>query len=182
MSTNNLALQAAGFIGTWEADVPTARSVLDEGAAALLTGDASLAGQLIPLEAVLSRTHPDDRGWLYERICRARRTGGSLSAEFRVLTEAGDVRWILNRGNLAPDETGTMHGYGVFLDTTDSHRSPFLPIEPVELRETDPLLVAADRYIEAHAAISQTGFRKLRRLSEMMLFEIGHTLADRTRF
>lgn len=181
MFANNPALQAAGFIGTWQADVPTARSVLDEGAAALLVGDAELAGQLIPLEAVLCRVHSDDRLWLYERICRARRTGGSLSAEFRIVTETGDMRWILNRGNLAPDETGTMHGYGVFIDTTDSHRSPFWPIEPVEFRETDPLIVAADHYVEAHAAISQTKHGKLRRLSELMLFEIGRALAGRTR-
>lgn len=181
MSANGLALRAAGIVGTWETDVPAAVSFLDEGAAALLAGDVGLAGQALPLEVALGRTHPDDRSWVFGRIRQARQTGGPISAEFRIVTETGDVRWILNRGSLAPDRAGAMHGYGAYIDTTDSHRGPFLSAQPAETNEADPLIVAADRYIEAHAALGQTGYRKLRRLSELTLFEIGRALAERTR-
>lgn len=175
------ALQAAGFIGTWDTDVPAGLSVLDEGAAQMLAGNAGLAGQLVPLDVALGRTHPDDRGWLFDRIRRVRQAGGPVSAEFRILTDTGDVRWILNRGCLAPDERGAMHGCGAYIDTTDSHCSLSLPDHPIEIYETDPLIVAVDRCIAAHAAIDRVGDRGLRRLSDMMLFAIGRTLAGRTR-
>ncbi|MCJ2139085.1 PAS domain-containing protein [Methylobacterium sp. E-066] len=177
----NPALQAAGLVGTWDTDVPAGRSVLDEGAADLLAGDGGLAGQPMPLDIALRRMHPDDRGWVFDRIRRVRETGGSFSAEFRVLTGTGEVRWVLNRGTLAPDETGVMHGRGAYIDTTDTHRGSFLPDHPIEMHETDPLIVAADRCIAAHAAIGLVGDRKLQRLSDMMLFAIGRTLAGRTR-
>jgi hypothetical protein len=175
----NLALQAAGFIGTWDTDVPAARSILDEGAAALLAGDASLAGQPLPLEVALHRTHPDDRDWLFERIYRARRTGGPVSAEFRVLTEPGEIRWVLDRGGLAPDETGAMHGCGVFIDTTDSHRGPFWPSDVVEPQAVDLLDTAVEHYLAAHAVITRTNQARVQQLSHALLMEIGRVLARR---
>ncbi len=48
------ALRAAGLIGTWGTSVAAGRSVLDHGAAELLAGNASLAGQPLPLEAALA--------------------------------------------------------------------------------------------------------------------------------
>lgn len=171
------ALRAAGFIGVWDTNVPSASSILDEGAAALLAGDIGLAGQPLALEVALARTHPEDRDWVFERIRRVRQTGGPVSAEFRVLTGTGEVRWVLNQGSLAPDETGAMRGRGAYIDTT-SHRAPtFLPSRPIELPEIDPILSAADRCLEAHTAISLTGHRRLRQLSDLMLFEIGQILA-----
>lgn len=179
MSANHLALQAAGIVGTWETNVPAALSILDEGAAALLAGDVRLAGRPIPLETALSRTHPDDRGWVFERIRQARQAGGPISVEYRILTGTGDVRWILNRGCLRPNETGAMHGWGTYIDTTDSHLDPFLPADMVEPPEDDPLIVAADHYLQAHAAIISTGHPRLRQLSDLTLREIGLALAQR---
>jgi hypothetical protein len=147
----------------------------------LLAGDAVLAGQPVPMEIALRRMHPDDHAWVFDRIRRARHTGGAFSAEFRVLTGTSEVRWVLNRGSLAPDETGAMRGRGAYIDTTDTHRSPFLLNHAVEMRETDPLMVAADRCIQAHTAIDRLGDRGLRRLSDLMLLAIGRTIARRTR-
>jgi len=178
-STISPALLAAGFVGTWATDVPAALSVLDEGAARLLAGDAGLAGRRLPLEVALRRTHPEDREWLFERIHRVRLTGGPVSAEFRVLTEQNDVRWVLNRGSLVPDEAGVMRGCGMYIDTTDNHPSFFLPIDATEMSQTDPLIIAVDRSLEAHAAIVRTGHKRLRGLSDVMLREIGRTLARR---
>ena len=52
------ALQAAGFVGTWDTDVPAGRSVLDAGAATLLAGNPSLAGQPPSLPPAPRRVHP----------------------------------------------------------------------------------------------------------------------------
>jgi hypothetical protein len=174
------ALRAAGVIGIWETNGLAGLSVLDAGAAKLLAGDADLAGHPIPLETALRRTHSDDRDWVFERVRRAHRTGGPVSAEFRVLTETGQVRWLLNRGSLAPDETGAMRGLGAYIDTTDSHTSSFLSSEPTAHMETDPLNAVADRCMEARVAIDRIGHQKLRQLSDLLLFEVGRLLARRS--
>lgn len=175
------ALKAAGLIGVWSTNVPAALSVLDEGAASILAGDASLANLPLSLETALKQTHPTDQGWVFERIRRVRQTGGSFSAEFRVVTTSGEVRWVLNRGILAPDDTGTMRGCGVYIDTTDSHTAPAIPGDLIEIPESDPVIAAADYSLEAHTAIVRTGHQRLRRLSERLLTEIGFVLARRQR-
>lgn len=175
------ALRAAGFIGVWNTDVPAALSVLDEGAASIMAGDIHLAGKPLPLEVALKQAHPMDRTWVFQRIRRVRQTGGSFAAEFRVLNADGGVRWVLTRGILAPDDAGTMRGRGVYIDTTDSHQGPFLRGDLIEIPEADPLIFAADRTLEAHSAITQTGNGKLRQLSERLLAEIGYALARRMR-
>ena len=173
------ALRAAGLIGTWGTNVAAGRSVLDEGAAAVLAGNAALAGQPLPLEAALARTHPEDRNWVFERIRRVRQTGGSFSAEFRILTETRGVRWVLCRGALVRDDTGAMQGRGAYIDTTDAHRDTFIPAAAHDHNVEDPLIVAADRCIEAHTALGQGEHVDLQRLSETLLFGIGRRLAQR---
>lgn len=119
---NDLALQAAGLVGTWSTDVPTQLSVLDDGAAALLAGDAGLAGQPLPSGIALRSTQPDDRDWVFMHIRRMRSTGGPFAAEFRVETATKDVRWVLTLGSLAPERDGTMRGRGCYIDTTGTLR------------------------------------------------------------
>ena len=181
IAASDPALRAAGIIGIWDTNVPAGLSVLDEGAARLLAGNVDLAGRPIPLDIALGRTHPDDRDWVFDRIRRVRRTGGSTSTEFRIVTETGEVRWILNRGYLAADANGVMRGRGAYIDTTDSHRGPFLVVGAEQPDKPDPLIEAVDRCIDAHKAVARVGDRGLLRLSELMLFEIGRTIAQRIR-
>jgi hypothetical protein len=173
------ALHAAGVIGVWNTNVVAGRSILDEGAATLLAGNASLAGHPIPMEIALGCTHPEDRAWVFERIRIVRQTGGPFSAEFRVLTSTADVRWVLNRGALTRDGAGTMTGLGAYIDTTDSHRSPFITPTSVDQETDDPLLLAADRCLAAHAALQSGGHVDLRLRTEMLLSGIGRALARR---
>ena len=174
------ALSAFGFVGAWETNVPAGRSVLDAGASGVMAGDASLAGKPLTLDAALARIHPEDRGWVFERIARVRETGGAFSADFRIVTEAGDVRWIRNRGHLARTEAG-MHGYGAFFDVTDTR--PKLDVLPrptlLVLPPTDPLEQAADQILAARMAIDRTGQTRLRTLVDTLLLEVGRALARR---
>lgn len=177
--TTDTALIAAGFVGTWNTNVVAGRSILDEGAASLLAGNISLAGKPLPLEAALACTHPEDRTWVFERIRQVRQTGGPFSAEFRVITATGDIRWVLNRGTLVHDHTGMMQGSGAYIDTTDTHAGAFIPAASLPQIKDDPLITAADRCIEAHAAIQRSDRPDLRYLTEALLSGIGRALAQR---
>ncbi|MGU3326937.1 PAS domain-containing protein [Methylobacterium mesophilicum] len=172
------ALTAAGFVGFWNTNVTAGRSRLDEGAAALLAGNPSLAGEHLPMEVALGRIHTDDKGWVFERIRRVRQTGGSFSAEFRVVTETG-IRWVLNRGTLVPDDSGRMQGQGAYIDTTDAHSDVFMPAASLNHVVEDPLIAAADRCLEMHSTLKRGDYPDLRRLTEMLLVGFGRSLALR---
>ncbi len=58
----NQSLRSAGLIGTWSTDVPAGRSILDEGAARLLAGDAGLAGLAVPRKALCAACTPTIAG------------------------------------------------------------------------------------------------------------------------
>ncbi|MCJ2081857.1 hypothetical protein MKK49_11365 [Methylobacterium sp. J-090] len=77
------------------------------------------------------------------------------------------------------DTTGLMHGYGAYIDTTETRRaSPFTPVPEVST-DADPLHLAADHCIRAHAAIRRSGDTYLAVLVDMLLFRIGRILARR---
>jgi hypothetical protein len=179
-STADPALQAAGFVGTWDTDVPAGRSVLDGGAAALLAGNQSLAGQPLPLDVALGRIHPEDRDWVFGKIRRARQTGGPVSLEFRVVTGTGETRWILNRGWLAPDAAGALRGRGAYIDVTDLHGRSAPTDAPAGEPAPEHLDAAADHCLQAHAALGRHGDAYLRMISGMLLLGIGRALARRT--
>lgn len=168
------ALEAAGIIGTWQTDVAAGRSILDDGAAALMAGDAGLAGKPLTLDVALGRIHPDDRDWVFAQIRRARRAGGPFAAEFRVHGPDG-VRWVLNQGRLPEEGTGGL-GYGTYIDTTHRHRDP---AEGPDAERRDWLEVAADHCIAAREAIDRSGKPFLRLLIDALLLEIGRLLVRR---
>jgi hypothetical protein len=170
------ALQAAGFVGIWNTDVPAGRSVLDAGAATLLAGNASLAGHPLPLDVALGQIHPEDRRWVFGKIGRVRQTGGPVSLEFRVLTVTGEIRWILNRGCLAVDATGVLQGRGAYIDVTDLYDRP---AQSPAGAKPEHLEAAADHCIQAHAALERDGDSYLRMISGMLLLGIGRALARR---
>jgi hypothetical protein len=178
-STTTSALQDAGFVGTWDTDVPAGRSMLDAGAAALLSGNAGLAGKPLPLDVALGRVHPEDRGWVFDRIRKVRRTGGLVSLEFRVLSATGEVRWILNRGRLAPDTSGALRGRGAYIDVTDLYprsRPAAQDEGPAQVRHLE---AAADHCMRVHSALDRYGDENLRLISRMLLLGIGRALAQR---
>ncbi|MCJ2125331.1 PAS domain-containing protein [Methylobacterium sp. J-077] len=179
-STAASALQDAGFVGTWDTDVLAGRSVLDAGAAALLSGDSSFAGKPLPLDVALGRIHPEDRGWVFDRIRTVRRTGGMVSLEFRVLSETGHVRWILNRGRLAPDPVGALRGRGAYIDVTDLHAGSSPVTNGVEPAQATHLEAAADQCIRVHSALERHGDENLRLISRLLLLGIGRAIAERT--
>lgn len=177
-STAAPALKAAGFIGTWDTDVPAGLSVLDLGAASLLAGNPGLVGKPVPLDIALGRIHPEDRNRVFDTIQDLRRAGGPVSIAFRILTGTGESRWILNQGLLAPDETGRLHGCGAYIDITDHHGRWEVPPRD-STAPTELLDAAADHCIQVHTALECHGDSTLRLLSEMLLLGIGRAIAQR---
>ncbi|GJD58120.1 PAS domain-containing protein [Methylobacterium dankookense] len=171
-----LPLEAAGVIGTWTTDVRAGRSVLDDGAAAAMAGDAGLAGKPLPLDVALGRIHPEDRAWVFDRILRVREEGGPFTAEFRIRGEGGAVRWVLNQGRLPRPGEGR-HGHGTYIDTTQRHLAAGSPGSGWD--EPDVLEVAADHCIAAREAIDRSGRPMLRLLIDALLLEIGRHLVRR---
>ena len=167
-STAAPALQAAGFVGTWDTDVPAGRSVLDDGAARMLAGDLSLAGRPLPLDVALGRVHPEDRDWVFGKIRRVRQEGGPVSLEFRVVTGTGE----------------TLRGRGAYIDITDLHsRAAAVPdgggspkAEPLDAEHLD---AAADHCLQVHTALERHGDTYLRMISGMLLLGIGRAIARR---
>lgn len=171
-----LPLEAAGVIGTWTTDVKAGRSVLDDGAAEAMAGDAGLAGKPLTLDVALGRIHPEDRAWVFDRILRVREEGGPFTAEFRIRDRAGGVRWVLNQGRLPRPGEGSL-GHGTYIDTTYRHL-PDGPQDPA-WEQHDMLELAADHCIAAREAIDRSGRPMLRLLIDALLLEIGRHLVRR---
>ena len=90
-----LALQAGG-LGTWETDLLTNTT----------RWDARLAEMLglppLPINAasgwLSDLIHPDDRERVNETFAAAGHSGSPVAAEFRVVTEQGEQRWLASQG------------------------------------------------------------------------------------
>jgi len=90
-------------------------------------GDAhfqSMAGVAFDADGFASRQvlndriHPDDREERLRRVRRAIATGEPYESEYRIVTE-GEPRWVISRGTVEYDETGTpRHFTGVLVDIT----------------------------------------------------------------
>lgn len=169
------ALQAAGFVGTWDWSVTIGQVVLDPGSAAIVAGDPALAGQVIDLDTALARLHADDRDWVEVKIQDMARTCGTIRAEYRVQAPDGSVRWLLDRGRVMRQPDGTVHGRGIWLDVTD-------------IRENDtgcdhgsgdrPLEMVANHCLKARKLIPQGSNPTLRLLLDLALLELGRSIAE----
>jgi len=69
----------------------------------------------------LSIIHPDDRERVYVSQIQTGFTGEAWSLDYRVITRAGEIRWLHDEGTLlSRDEAGRPHRFhGVFIDITD---------------------------------------------------------------
>ncbi|UFN49987.1 PAS domain-containing protein [Roseomonas sp. OT10] len=112
-----LALTAAGSIGSWDWDVPRNRVVADIRFARLYGVDPELAAAGAPLEAFFRNVHPGDIDRLRAAIAEALWTGGLLSEEYRLVPPDGGVRWVVAQGRCTLAADGTpLRLSGISLD------------------------------------------------------------------
>ncbi|MFH1221317.1 MAG: PAS domain S-box protein [Candidatus Eisenbacteria bacterium] len=63
-----------------------------------------------------STIHPDDREQAWEKIMEHRRKKTALDIEYRIVTPAGQVKWVVNKATLLLDENGETTCVNGFLE------------------------------------------------------------------
>ncbi|MDB5457639.1 MAG: histidine kinase, partial [Caulobacter sp.] len=115
-----LALDAAGGVGTWNWDVPSNRIYADQRFALLFGVDPARAALGAPVDDFLAAIHPDDLDRVTEAIERVLAAGGAFAEEYRLVQANGEVRWVFARGHCYLDAAGRPQRYpGVLVDITE---------------------------------------------------------------
>ncbi|GEP08491.1 PAS domain-containing protein [Methylobacterium gnaphalii] len=172
------ALNACGFVGTWETDLET-KTVYPSGAFAGLIGvddEAAQAG--ISLDTFFEGVHPEDRERVCDAVTVAHRTAGRFESQFRMIGGTGTYRWVAARGQVEKDEEGRgFRCLGVAVDVTDT-RGDGKWQGPDAIRVINHLL---DSVLAARIAITSLGTPILKNLIDMLLIELQRELKVRTR-
>jgi PAS domain S-box-containing protein len=138
-SDDRLALAtSAGRVGVWDWRLDEDRIVVSPEAREIFGFDADAP---LTLDAVRERTHPDDREWTRAQSDRARDPAVRDAApyEYRIVTPAGEERWVL------------AHGRAVFAERDG---------RPVATRYVGTLQdITARKRAEAALAASEAGLR-----------------------
>ncbi|AWN39987.1 PAS domain-containing protein [Methylobacterium durans] len=166
------------IVGTWTWDAADGLHVLDSGAAEFLTGDQSLAETKLTCAEVVARIHPDDRASVIREIARAEQEGGPVVLTYRVHTEDG-VRWLLDHGRIyATTQAAPAHGHGILIDVTQRMNRGGEP-GTSSAERLSPLDRAARHAIAARKAIDEDGTPLLRKMVDLLMWEIGRAIARR---
>jgi len=110
--------QEAANIGIWDWDLVSGAVVWSPEVFRHLGVDP--AQQAPSFDLWLSVIHPEDRERIRAAVFQAVRTKGLFEGEYRVLWPDGQVRWLVGRGHILTDDTGTaVRKVGVTLDLTE---------------------------------------------------------------
>jgi len=137
-----LAAQKLGRIGHWHLDMRSNRLTWSENLNDLF---GLKPGEFDGDHATfLNMIHPDDHERYEEQRAAAQLNGEALEIDYRIITPAGDVRWMHQRGQLLDDEAG--HAplrSGVVQDITAQHasREHLLLLETAIARLNDIVLI-----------------------------------------
>ncbi|WP_191970249.1 PAS domain-containing protein [Methylobacterium planeticum] len=170
------ALNASGFVGTWETDLSKA-TVYPSGSFASLIGvDAQHATSGVPLADFLQGVHPDDRERIAALTHEAHETAGRFEAEFRTLDLNGLTHWIAARGQVETDAHGKgLRCLGIAVDVTDTRQGDTADAERA-LRTTNQIVEAI---VSVRHSIGTLGVPVLQTLVDLLLFELGMELSRR---
>lgn len=193
------ALAASGVVGTFAWDHVRGTVVYDGSAAALLTGDPSLAETEVHGSAAIAAVHPGDRDWLVEHMQRSIAQGGLVLAEYRVISARNEVRWLLSRGRTTLDKDGKpVSTDGIIIDITESreagNRYVVSPRPPADesldkakgldrsegldhVESSDRLEEIADLAILIRRRIDPAASPSLMTLADLLLFQVGREIA-----
>ena len=119
-----LALEASGFVGTWDWDVVADRVIADPRFVAIFGGDSESSRNGVPVAEYVKAIHPEDLERVKRAITRAMQSGDPFQSEYRLMQGDGTVRWIDARGRCRFDADGRPVRFpGVAVDITDRKRS-----------------------------------------------------------
>jgi PAS domain S-box-containing protein len=99
---------------------------------------------------IMSIVHPDDRERVLEAITEARDEDRPIVVEYRIVRADGQVRWVLDRGQLVHGPGGRLWMDGAVFDITDRREAEeALRRREVEEARTTELLASRGRIVEA---------------------------------
>ena len=165
-----LALAAADGVGTWDWDVGADRVRADTRFARLYGVDPDRAARGAPLAEFTQSVDPRDQQWLGLAIARALETGEEFNAEYRILQEDGQVRWVAARGRCLRAADGSMARFpGVTTDITERKRAERRQAMLLALLESqrrtddaDAMMLAASEALGHHLGVERVGFFAVR--------------------
>ncbi|MHB2207510.1 PAS domain-containing protein [Methylobacterium sp. CM6257] len=163
-------------------DIINDRAQADPVAALLFNISPARSQAGVSLSEILEAVHPDDRGPMSHVILDCVRSGGSYTAEYRVCSKEGQLRWLFTRGHFYLDEGGRpTTGRGVVVEISDSKSAGLAFARRDGTEIGDALNRTADLCLSLHNAVSHLGDAHIIALTETLLLEIGKHLADRQR-
>lgn len=174
------AIDALDVIGRWEWDAATDRARVDGFVALLFNIDPDSAEDTVPLSAIISSVHADDRERVLAVIRRSAQEGAPYLNEYRVVSADGQTRWVLSRGRFITDHAGRpVGGRGILVDITRMRvmEGTFNAVESDVIEP--PLDQAADHAIRAQQAIIDLQDPMLKACADALLMALGRKLAQR---
>lgn len=176
------ALEASGGVGFWMWDIRRDEARADPVSALLFNISPARSRAGVSLAELLKAVHPDDQPHISQVILDCVRTGGSYTAEYRVRSPEGRLRWLFTRGHfyLDPDGRPTT-GRGVIVEISDSKSAGAAFAERDGVTIDDALNRTADLCLSLHNTVSALGDTALVALAETLLLETGKRLAERQR-
>jgi PAS domain S-box-containing protein len=119
-----LALGAAGAIGTWDWDILNDRVIANPKFAELYSVDPARAARGAPIATFLEGIHPDDRLRVSAEIRHSIATRSDFASEYRLLQRDGSIAWVFARGKVHCDADGrAVRLPGATVDITDRKRT-----------------------------------------------------------
>lgn len=115
----DLTMTNADVIGSWNWDVSGDLIITDGRFASTFGLDSDQAENGLPLEKFINNIHEDDRARVASEIVRTIESGGTYSAEYRVMRPDGSVSHVLAQGKLVKGKDGKPDRFpGVLFDLT----------------------------------------------------------------
>jgi PAS domain S-box-containing protein len=101
-----LALAAAGGIGTWDWDIVNDRVIANSKFAELYCVDPAKALVGEPVATFVAGIHPDDRDRVIAEINHSIESHGLFASEYRLVQRDGSIVWVFARGRAQYDAQG----------------------------------------------------------------------------
>ena len=175
------ALENSGGVGFWMWDIRKDEARADPVSALLFNISPARSRVGVSLSEILAAIHPDDQPHISQVILDCVQSGSSYTAEYRVCSPAGRLRWLFTRGHFYRDAEGRpTTGRGVIVEISDS-KSAGTAFARREDASLDALNRTADLCLSLHNAISDLDDAPMLALTESLLLEIGRHLAARQR-
>ena len=123
---------------------------------------------------LMSIVHPDDREQIMRAVAEAMDGRQSFESEYRIVRADGEVRWVLDRGQLVSGVGGTLWMDGAIVDVTD-RREAEQRLRRVEIEEArqQELRASRARILEAADAARRRIERDLHDGAQQRLVTLG---------